>query len=30
MNELTVFNYEGKEVRTVLKDGQTWWVAKDV
>ena len=30
MNDLTIFNYEGKEVRTVLKDGQTWWVAKDV
>ena len=30
MNELTIFNYEGKEVRTVLKDGQSWWVAKDV
>ncbi|MCM3761055.1 phage antirepressor KilAC domain-containing protein [Alkalihalobacillus oceani] len=30
MNELTIFNYEDKEVRTVQKDGEIWWVAKDV
>ncbi|KPU44495.1 phage antirepressor protein KilAC domain protein [Oxobacter pfennigii] len=30
MNELTTFNYEGKEVRTVQRNGETWWVAKDV
>jgi len=30
MNQLQVFNYEGKEVRTVRRDGEPWWVAKDV
>lgn len=30
MNDLQVFNYEGTEVRTVQKDGDPWWVAKDV
>jgi len=30
MNELQLFNYEGKEVRTVVKDGEPWVVAKDV
>jgi len=30
MNELHVFSYEGKEVRTIQRGGQTWWVAKDV
>lgn len=31
MNELTqVFNYEGANVRTVVKDGNVWFVAKDV
>lgn len=30
MNELQVFRYEGKQVRTVEKDGETWWVLKDV
>ncbi|QPR70556.1 phage antirepressor KilAC domain-containing protein (plasmid) [Bacillus licheniformis] len=31
MNELQkVFNYEGREVRTVVKDGEPWFVAKDV
>ncbi|XJZ27681.1 phage antirepressor [Bacillota bacterium Lsc_1132] len=30
MNELTIFNYEGKEVRTIQRNGETWWVAKDV
>lgn len=30
MNELTIFNYEGKEIRTVQRDGETWWVLKDV
>lgn len=29
-NSLTVFNYEDQEVRTVQKDGETWWVLKDV
>ena len=30
MNELTIFNYEGSTVRTVLRDGAPWWVLKDV
>ena len=30
MNDLKVFNYKGSEVRTVEKDGSTWWVLKDV
>ncbi len=30
MNELKVFNYEQNEIRTVEKDGETWWVLKDV
>jgi anti-repressor protein len=30
MNELQVFSYEGNEVRTVQKDGETWWVVADV
>lgn len=30
MNELRIFNYEGAEVRMVQKDGEPWWVAKDV
>jgi prophage antirepressor-like protein/mRNA-degrading endonuclease toxin of MazEF toxin-antitoxin module len=31
MNELTkVFSYQGNQVRTVLKDGESWFVAKDV
>lgn len=30
MNELQVFNYNGAQVRTVQKDGQDWWVLKDV
>lgn len=30
MNELQVFSYEGNEIRTVVRDGETWWVAKDV
>jgi prophage antirepressor-like protein len=29
-NDLMVFDYAGKSVRTVMKDGQPWWVAKDV
>jgi prophage antirepressor-like protein len=29
-NELQVFTYEGNEVRTVQRDGETWWVLKDV
>jgi prophage antirepressor-like protein len=30
MNELTIFNYQTKEVRTIIKDGEPWFVAKDV
>lgn len=30
MNELQVFDYQDKEVRTVQIDGETWFVLKDV
>ncbi|GHU52867.1 phage antirepressor KilAC domain-containing protein [Clostridia bacterium] len=30
MNELTIFNYGDKTVRTVKIDGEPWWVLKDV
>ncbi len=30
MNGLQIFNYNGKEVRTVQLDGEPWWVLKDV
>jgi prophage antirepressor-like protein len=30
MNEITNYNYAGRDVRTVEKDGDTWWVLKDV
>ncbi|MCY9714647.1 phage antirepressor [Paenibacillus larvae] len=30
MNQLQVFNFTGKDVRVVVKDGHPWWVAKDV
>lgn len=30
MNELQIFNYNGKEIRTVEKNGDLWWVLKDV
>ena len=30
VNELQVFNYHDKPVRTVEKDGETWFIAKDV
>ncbi len=30
MNNLTVFKYEGRDVRTVQQDGEPWWVLKDV
>ena len=29
-NALQVFNYEGQQVRTVEKDGETWFVGRDV
>ena len=31
MNDLTVFKFEGtREVRTIIKDGEPWFVAKDI
>lgn len=30
MNEIKVWNYESSEVRTIEKDGEPWFVAKDV
>ncbi len=30
MNELQIFNYEAKDVRTVTIDNEPWWVAKDI
>jgi prophage antirepressor-like protein len=30
MNEIMGFNYGDKEVRTIVKDGEPWFVAKDV
>jgi prophage antirepressor-like protein len=30
MNNLQIFNYQEKMVRTVIKDGEPWFVAKDV
>lgn len=30
MSKLQVFNFEGNKLRTVLKDGELWWVLKDV
>lgn len=30
MNEIQIFDYKGNKVRTVEKDGVTWWVLKDV
>jgi len=30
MNALQIFNYQEKQVRTVLKDGEPWFVAVDV
>lgn len=29
-NDLQVFNFNSAEVRTVVRDGEPWWVAKDV
>lgn len=29
-NTLQVFDYEGSNVRTVMLDGELWFVAKDV
>lgn len=30
MNELMQFGFEGHQVRIVMRDGEPWWVAKDV
>ena len=30
MSELKIFNYENSQVRTSVKDGEIWWVLKDV
>lgn len=30
MNEMQIFNYQNKQVRTVEKNGEPWWVLKDV
>lgn len=30
MNELQVFDFRGQSVRTVIRDREPWWVAKDV
>ncbi|AJD83049.1 phage antirepressor [Paenibacillus larvae] len=30
MNQLQVFNFTGKDVRVIMKDGHPWWIAKDV
>lgn len=30
MNQLQIFSYSDKQVRTLLKDGEPWWVLKDV
>lgn len=30
MNELQIFNYNDTPLRTIEKDGELWWVLKDV
>ena len=30
MKNVTTFNYNNSEIRTIQKDGETWWVLKDV
>lgn len=27
---MSIFSFEGKEIRTVVKDGTPWWIAKDI
>jgi prophage antirepressor-like protein len=29
-NQLKIFSYAGNEIRTVPRDGETWWVLRDV
>ena len=30
MNKFEIFNYENKEIRTIMKDNEMWFVVKDV
>ena len=30
MNKFQIFDYQGKQVRTIQVDGEPWWVLKDV
>lgn len=30
MDELKIFNYQEKPIRTIERDGEVWWVLKDV
>ena len=30
MNELQIFSYEGNDIRTIQKEGDPWWVLKDI
>lgn len=30
MNEVTAFNFDNMDVRTVTQDGETWFVAADL
>lgn len=30
MNQLQIFNFSNHDVRVITKDGQPWWIAKDV
>ena len=30
MNELQVFDYENNHIRTIVRDGEPWFVGKDV
>jgi len=30
MNDLQIFNYESKQIRTIIINEEPWWVAKDV
>lgn len=30
MNDIQIFDYKDKMIRTIEKNGETWWVLKDV
>ena len=30
MNDLQIFKYQDKQIRTVERNGEPWWVLKDV